>query len=91
MAKVFQSNYTPIEVDLVDSDSKVYNLKSNRMTLDLVQQMENIINDVKLNNAEKISKQLSLIFGYDYSFWSRFEMSLLGNVLEYVASESKKK
>jgi hypothetical protein len=103
--KYYKDVYDPFEAEVEDIEGKIHNLKSIKLTLVALGEMEKIIEDHTIKSktsdgievisyrdiAGMVNKQMVLFFGKDEKFYKQFSMDILNEILMDLKSDTASK
>lgn len=89
--KRFSDKHEPIEVELESKAGEVFPLCSKFISLEVQDEMEEILRDSSKTEASKVIEIMIIAFGKDSTFWKQFSANTLQGVSEYIQDENKKK
>jgi hypothetical protein len=85
----FSKDFQPIQVSIQDVHGKIHELETSvRFTPSITEKVEELVKknqEGHLSSTKMVVDQMTLFFNKDIKFWNNFELSILGEVLEYVA------
>jgi len=98
--KLFKDRHVPIKIDLETKDSgEVFHIESKFLSGNELAEVEligyTIVNpkskiEWERTETGKLAKMMTRFFGKEIEFWMQFSAKLLGEILNYVQTESKK-
>jgi len=79
--KEFIDEYNKIEYKLIDTEGKEKIIQSKPLTIEKQFEMKKIVKNKKLSVAEKLSMQITLIFGGDHKEYFKYSLQFLADIL----------
>jgi hypothetical protein len=97
--KQFVENFTPIEIEVKNIKQESFVIKTIFMDSSTVEEVENMMKPKydkegkiieEAANTSLVFKMLEKTFGKGEEFFKQFSFNLLGDIIKYVAEETKK-